>query len=1063
MKQFVCWFMLTASVCAAALAPAGLRCEYRKDPVGIDDTAPRLSWQLTAANPAARNLRQSAYRIQAASTPELLAAGKGDLWDTARVESGQSVLVPYGGQALRSGQPVWWRVMVWDQAGQASGWSAAGRWSMGLLNAAEWKGKWIGKEEKVFYKDPHSPFQALKQAQWIWFDEGDPARQAPAEARYFRAHVTLPAGRTMRAATLLMSADNSFELTINGQKAGRGSDTALPAVLDAAPFLKTGENTLAVTARNRRADAAGLIAALQVDFTMGGPLVFTTGPGWQAARSEGGEFQPARMLGQYGMAPWGEVGLNSEQALPARMLRKEFEAPAGLKRATVYVSGLGSSEFYVNGAKVSDHVLSPGLTDYEKRVLYVTHDITALLKPGRNAAGVILGNGRYYAPRRTVPTATRSFGTPRALVQIELEAADGTKTIVASDETWKVTAEGPVRVNSEYDGEEYDARMEAPGWARPAFDDSGWQAAEVVTAPAGALRAQMAEPLKVTETLAPKSLKQIRPGVWIYDFGQNMVGWCRLKAAGPAGTRVQLRHAETLRPDGNLYVDNLRSARSTSVYWLKGGAAESWEPRFSYHGFRFVELTGFPGTPTLAALEGRVVHDAMTRTGDWESSSALLNQIHRNILWGMRGNYRSIPTDCPQRDEKQGWLGDRSIESRSESYLHDVGAFYTKWVADIEDSQRPTGSIPDVAPAYWPFYNDGIVWPSTFILAPQMVYEQYGDRRILERHYPAMKKWVEYMRGFMKDGLMPKNTYGDWCVPPEDPQLIHSKDPARVTAGPLLSTAYFYHIAGLMSRYARVTGHTEDVAGYDALAAQLQAAFLKAYYKPQEGRFDNGTQTSSVLPLAFGLVPEEARGRLTETLVTKISKETNNHVGVGLVGAQWLMRALSDNGQAQLAYTIASQRSYPGWGYMVDKGATTIWELWNGDTADPAMNSGNHVMQIGDLGLWLYEYLAGIRSDPEKPGFAHVIVKPYAVPGLTHVKASHQSPYGVIGSAWRRTAGTLTLAVTVPPNTTATIYVPGTGATEAAGLKAVRTEGGATVFETGSGSYSFTVREGAAR
>jgi alpha-L-rhamnosidase len=339
-----------------------------------------------------------------------------------------------------------------------------------------------------------------------------------------------------------------------------------------------------------------------------------------------------------------------------------------------------------------------------------------------------------------------------------------------------------------------------------------------------------------------------------------------------------------------------------------------------------------------------------------------------------------------------------------------------------------------------------------------MVYEQYGDLRILERNYPAMKRWVEYMRGFMKDGIMPKNTYGDWCVPPEDPQLIHSKDPARVTAGALLSTAYYYNITRLMSRYARLLGKTEDVGAYDLLSGQLKEAFLRTWYKAPEARFDNGTQTSSVLPLAFGLVPEDARGRVTEGLVRKIVKETDSHVGVGLVGAQWLMRALSDNGQADLAYTIATQKSYPGWGYMLEKGATTIWELWNGDTADPAMNSGNHVMQIGDLGVWMYEYLAGIRPDPDKPGFSHVIVKPYPVAGLTHVKASHEAPYGTISSHWTRAAGTLTLKVTVPPNTSATIYVPGSGATEAAGLKPSGQADGATVFETGSGSYTFTVK-----
>lgn len=1060
MKSLICCLALAAPVWAASVQPVDLRTEYRRNPAGIDETTPRLTWKLAATAPAARNLRQTAYRIIAASSADLAAAGKGDLWDSGKVESSQSVLTPYAGQMLGSGQAVWWRVKVWDQAGAESAWSETARWSMGLLRSADWKGQWIGRDEKTFYKDPHSPFQLLKGAQWIWYDEGDPAKQAPAAARWFRATVTLPPDRKLSTATFILGADNSFELTVNGRKASRGSGVALPMVIDTAPYLKAGANVIEVLARNTRVDPAGLIGTLKVEFSTGEPLILRTGPGWESRRTEQDSWTSARVLGDYGMEPWGEVGLSEEQALPARMLRKEFQVGPGLKRATAYVSGLGLSELYFNGRKAGDDVLSPGLTEYEKRVFYVTHDITPMLAAGANAAGLLLGNGRYWQPRRRVPIGMRGYGYPKALVQIELEYADGRKETVASDASWKLTAEGPVRVNNEYDGEEYDARLEMAGWAKAGFDDSKWQSADVVQGPPGMLAAQMAEPLKVTETLTPKTLKQIRPGVWIYDMGQNMVGWCRLRVSGPAGTRIQLRFAETLQPDGSLYVDNLRNARSTDVYWLKGGAPEVWEPRFTYHGFRYVELTGYPGTPALATLEGRVVHDAMRKAGEWESSSTLLNRIHHNIVWGVRGNYRSIPTDCPQRDEKQGWLGDRSVVSRSESYLHDVAAFYTKWVTDIADAQRPSGSIPDVAPAYWVLYNDGIVWPSTFVLAPQMVYEQYGDLRVIERNYPAMKRWVEYMRGFMKDGIMPKNTYGDWCVPPEDPLLIHSKDPARVTSGALLSTAYFYNISRLMSRYARLLGKPEDAGAYDLLSGQLKEAFLRTWYKAGEARFDNGTQTSSVLPLAFGLAPEDARERVTEGLARKITAESNNHVGVGLVGAQWLMRTLSDHGQAELAYTIATQKTYPGWGYMVEKGATTIWELWNGDTADPAMNSGNHVMQIGDLGVWLYEYLAGIRPDAEKPGFAHVIVKPYTVSGLTHVKATHESPYGAIASSWTRSAGTLTLKVTVPPNTTATIYVPGMAATEAGGLKAAMQESGATVFETGSGSYTFTAKAG---
>jgi alpha-L-rhamnosidase len=569
--------------------------------------------------------------------------------------------------------------------------------------------------------------------------------------------------------------------------------------------------------------------------------------------------------------------------------------------------------------------------------------------------------------------------------------------------------------------------------------------------------AQMAEPLRVTETIRPVKFWEREPGVYIWDMGQNMVGWCRLHVEGPSGTRVVLRHAETLTGDGKLYVDNLRSAAATDTYVLKGAkTGEVWEPRFTYHGFRYVEVTGIPGTPVLAALEGRVVHDAMDKMVDFTSSSSLLNQLHKNIYWGVRSNYRSIPTDCPQRDERQGWLGDRSVVSWGESYLFNVAAFYSKWTQDIEDAQRPTGSIPDVVPAYWVLYNDGVTWPSTFLLASNMLYRQYGDARVIKKHYPALRQWIQYMEKFLDNDLMPKNTYGDWCVPPESPELIHSKDPARVTDPMLISTAYFFRMLQLMSENAKLAGQLHDVPEYDALAARVKTAFIKRFFNADINQFDNGTQTSSVLPLAFGLVPNDRREQVLERLVKKIDVESNDHVGVGLIGAQWLMRTLTENGQGDLAFKIATQTTYPGWGYMISKGATTIWELWNGDTADPAMNSGNHVMQIGDLNVWFYEYLAGIRSDPQSVGFKKIIVRPFPVHGLDSVSASHESPYGRIASKWMRTGSGIKLDVVIPANTTATVYVPGRNAREAGGARSDHEDSGSTVFSVGSGSYSFT-------
>lgn len=1052
---------LTLIAQTGSIRPDGLRCEYRVNPLGIDATHPRLSWYATPLRPAERGQKQTAYQVVVASSPEKLGADQGDLWDSGKVSAGDSIQIEYQGVALASRARAFWKVKVWDEKDQASPWSQPARWTMGLLTSSDWKGKWIGHDETSPYRDPESPFHLLKSAQWIW------AAAPTTEEQLIQTTFELAKEKKVTKATAVIAAQDRFEFEFNGQHLGTGLSVHFPQEFDLAPYVQDGPNRIAIKTKAPRRSAMppSVIAAIRIEFASGEPVLLVSNDTWKIGSAAGGASTNAAKVGDYGMAPLGEVGFEEERVLPARAVRKEFQLERKIAQATATVAGLGLFELYVNDARIGDDVLAPALSDYDKRIYYMTYDVTAHVKKGRNAVGVLLGNGRFWAPRVRVPIGSRSFGYPKLRMQIDIDYSDGSHEVIASDETWKLSTEGPIRANNEYDGEFYDATREQHGWAKHGFDDAKWQSAQLVDGPKGALVAQMAEPLKVMETMKPQSIKEVKPGRWIIDMGQNMVGWARLSVSGRKGARVQLRFAETLRPDGLLYLANLRSARATDTYILKGKGKEQWEPRFTYHGFRYIEVTGYPGKLRPEAIEGRVVHDAMSGMADFVSSNELLNRLHRNVYWGIRSNYRSIPTDCPQRDERQGWLGDRSVTSRSEAYMFDVAAFYSKWSLDIADSERDNGSVPDVAPNFWQIYTEDITWPSTFLLVPQMLYEEYGDTRAIERTYPAMRKWIEYMRTFLKDGLMPKDTYGDWCVPPERPDLIHSEDPARKTNGTLLATAYYYQMLRLMSRYAVIAGQKQDATEYDALAEEIKVAFNKHFFNATTGLYDNGTQTASILPLAVGMPAEEERGKLFDHLVNRIHTESKDHVGTGLIGAQWLMRTLTENGQPDLAYKIATQTTYPGWGYMIDQGATTVWELWNGNTADPAMNSGNHVMQIGDLGLWLYAYLAGIRSDPAAPGYRHAIIKPYPAGGLKSVSASHKSLYGRLASSWKREGNTFTLDVTVPANTTATVSLPAKSAetvtesakpaTAAPGIRYLRTEEGRALYEVSAGQYHF--------
>lgn len=802
--------------------------------------------------------------------------------------------------------------------------------------------------------------------------------------------------------------------------------------------------------------------------------------GWsEKAKFSMGLLDPSDWLGDWiGMEK--EIGEDKLDTtftrMSARYLRKEVELIKKVKRATAYVAGLGLFELYVNEKKVGDAVLSPALAEYPKRAWYMSFDISDQLREGKNAIGVILGNGRYVGMRNQEieiyydKSKLSHYGFPKMIAQIEIEYEDGTIKTVISDKSWKLTANGPITANNEFDGEEYDANKELLGWNGISYDDSEWLQAEITNPGAAKLSAQMTPPIKIIENVKPVSVKEIAQDTFIVDMGQNLVGWVRLKVKGQKGDRISLRFAERLNSDGSLYLDPIRTAKVNDIYTLKGKSEEVWEPRFTYHGFQFVEITGYPREPDLNSITGRVVYDELKPIGEFTSSNSIINKIYQNARWSIKGNYRSIPTDCPQRDERQGWLGDRATGSRGESYLFKNAPFYSKWLQDIDDAQNSAGSIPDVAPTYWSIYSDNMTWPAAYIIIADMLFDQFGDEESIRKHYPSMKKWLAYMlENYMNDYIINKDTYGDWGVPPKSRSLIHSQDAKSKTSPAVLGTSYSYHLLELMEEFAVLIGEDQDAQEFAELKEKVKEAFNRNFFDTKLRAYKNNTATTNVLALHFGLVPEEYKEDIFQNLVDVTKNDFNGHISVGLIGVQALMRIFTDNGRPEIAYKLATNISYPSWGYMVEQGATTIWELWNSDTADPFMNSWNHVMLLGDLIIWYYEDLAGIKPDPTVPAFKKILMKPTPVGDLTHIKASHSSPYGLIKSEWRVQDGDFHWKIEIPANTTATLYFPtaieekvlegNMPIAKAKRISFLGIEKNRIIFEVESGKYSFMVTD----
>jgi alpha-L-rhamnosidase len=903
-------------------APVDLVCEYAANPIGIDVRRPRLSWQIRAAG---RGWVQRAYRLQVAASPELLEAGRGLIWDSGRVESGESVHRPYGGPPVQSSQRYVWRVRVWDGADVASAWSEIASWEMGLLDPADWIAGWITPD---------------------WDED--------------------------------------------------------PSV-----------------------------------------------------------------------------------AQPAPLLRRTFELDRDVRSARLYISSLGLYQAEINGERVGDQLFTPGWTAYRHRLQYQTYDVTALLRRGTNVIGATLGDG-WYRGVIGFEEQRNYYGDRLGLrAQLRLVYDGGDVETVVTDDRWSAGT-GGIRMSDIYMGEIYDARLQPRTWSTPAYDDSAWAGVRTLPSPDVDLIAPEAPPVRRIQEVRPVDILHTPAGDTVFDLGQNMVGWVRLHVNGATaepGHAITLRHAEVLDRDGNLYTENLRAATQRVRYILDGtDSVATFEPHFSFQGFRYVAVEGYPGEPTLESLTGIVIHSDLPVTGEFHASNPMLDQLQHNIVWGQKGNFLDVPTDCPQRDERMGWTGDAQVFARTAAFNMGVAGFFTKWLGDLAADQYPSGSIPfvipDVLSVDWPppgsltdASESGAAgaagWADAGVIIPWTLYLTYGDTRILERQFDSMTAWVEFQRSRAGPDLVWTGDFhfGDWLAySTTDPAY-----PGATTGTDLIATAFFAHSADLLSRAARILGRGADAEAYARLFRDTAAAFRREFVT-EAGRVGENTQTAYALALMFDLLPEQMRPEAARRLADDV-RAHDTHLTTGFLGTPYLNHVLTRFGYLDVAYDLLLQDTYPSWLYPVTQGATTIWERWDGQKPDgtfqsPSMNSFNHYA-YGAVGDWMYRAVAGIDTSESAPGYKHLMIAPRPGGDLTSARATLETMYGTVESSWTVSSDRFTLDATVPANTTATIRLPdawlahvtenGQPVARVPGVTGMTQDAEVAILEVGSGTYRFAV------
>ncbi|WP_371573231.1 family 78 glycoside hydrolase catalytic domain [Streptomyces sp. NBC_01314] len=1058
-----------ASASDSSFSIKALTTNGRVNPLGIGDEDPVFGWQSTSDR---RATSQKAYEIQVGRTP-----GSADVWSSGKVASDRQVGVRYGGPDLKPATRYYWRVRAWDDRKTASAWSAHASFETGLLDSGDWDDaqwitrpaapseldKWTDYVATVDFKIDSNAFGMFLRASdasngYMWqFNVTGPTpmlrlhQQVKGNYSVVQEIDLAPYGFTNAS---LLAGRHTVRYDVVGTTIKTTLDGKLVNTFTDATFSKgyIGFRTHGCCGER------GTVYDAVVTGTDGGTLLDTDFAADQNPFT-GGEIVDSALV-----VSGTTDALGGPAVRPLPLLRKGFATKAGKKVASarVYASALGVYELEINGKPVGDQVLAPGWTNYHKRIQSQTYDVTKLLARGPNAIGASLANG-WWAGKVGLGWSHQYGDAPALVAKLRITYTDGSIQWIATDGSWK-SADGPYVKADLQDGETYDARLKPSGWSRPGFDDAKWEPAASLEPRTALLVPQSDEPVRRTQVLKARKMTEPTTGTYVYDLGQNMVGVSRLALTGSAGQTVKIRYAEVLNKNGTLYTDNFRTARVTDRYVFAKTGTVTYEPTFTQHGFRYIEITGVSKAPALSDVKGVVWGSDLPSTGALKTSDTMLNQLVSNISWSQRGNFLSIPTDTPARDERLGWTGDISLFAPTANYLVDTRAFLSHWMADVRNSQYANGDLPAVVPTpQGQFGDSGVGWSDVMITVPYSVWRSYDDTRILRENYPAMQKFFQFVRDSAgADLLEPGRTTfftNDW---------LHLDDP---TEQGILGTAYYAENARMMAEIAKALGDDAGASDYSKLSADIRDAFTKAYVAA-DGTVKRNSQTGYAMALGMDLVSDPALvEKVGEKFVAKLAL-TDNHLRTGFIGTPLLLPALSKIGRDDLAYKMLLHKDYPSWGYEVANGATTMWERWNsimpnGDFGPVDMNSFNHYA-YGAVGDWMFQNIGGLSAI--EPGYKRSRIAPMPGGNLTKGSGSLATVYGPLSSKWSTRNGTLDLKVSVPVNTVAEVHVPsktreavtegGRPAAAAKGVRFLRMENGAAVFEVGSGSYRFGVRGG---